>query len=139
MTRFELEARRAIRAAVRALLDAECPELAATVATMESLVPRRNEAPAFASPTVALDEATRLLGSKRQAREFFNRAERGGFIVHRNGRAVWMDAGEWTRAVDALSKKRPAAPSSSTTPSADDLLDNVGAIPARGRGRGRAA
>lgn len=93
-------------------LEALRAAIAASLANIEAMIARERERESAATTElVALDDAVRVFGSKRKAREWFNRAERAGFRVLRNGHAIAMERDEWTRALEALASKRPSKPS----------------------------
>ena len=112
----------------RAALAAMRATLAAGIATIDAIVSRESAEPAQ-SDVITLEVATKLLGSKRRAREFIARCERDGFAVSRVGHAVFMARAEWDRAVEATSPKRakPSANDNAESPAA--LFASAGCSP----------
>lgn len=112
--------------ALAASLDAQGDALKAQGDTLKAqaasiraaLEASENQAP---SATVTLEEHGRRTGrNARKRREDFSAFERHGFKVHRAGHAAWMDADEYTRAVEAIASKRPASPPSKPSTAAND-------------------
>ncbi|MBL8681046.1 MAG: hypothetical protein JNK05_17825 [Myxococcales bacterium] len=122
-------------------LEAVRASLVASLAAVEVAIANASDDEAKGPDTVALEDAVRVLGSKRKAREFFARAERQGFEVRRVGHAVFMARGEWDRALEALRSKRSAktAPTHSTDESPAAILAGAGLAPHPNRGPRRAA
>lgn len=117
---------RASLLALAASLEATAAELSAKAAGIRASLEGAEPAQ---SDVITLEAATRLLGSKRRAREFIARCEREGFAVSRVGHAVFMARAEWDRAVEATSPKRakPSANDNAESPAA--LFASAGCSP----------
>lgn len=120
-------------------LEAARASLVASLASLDVAIARARESSAANHGAVSLDEATGVLGSKRKAREWFNRAERAGFKVVRVGHAVSMDRAEWTRALEALASKRAPKSKPSDDESPGAIFKRAGLSPTRGERPQRSA
>jgi hypothetical protein len=113
--------------ALASALDAQGDALKAQAASIRAAIESGAQAPA--PDVVNIEAATALLGSKRRARETFAAFEREGFEVHRLGHAVFMQRGEWDRAIASRNSKRD--PLAAHTNSTDADAESVDAIFAR--------
>lgn len=122
--------------ALASSLDAQGDALKAQAASIRAQLEGGEAVIESAANIVNVETHARLVGcSERKSREFMLRAERAGFAVSRVGRGLFMARDEWRRAVDAMNSNRrprsaqPTPPSSNAAPTADELLDAVGARP----------